>query len=140
MHGIGFALGRKISRFFISSLLTKHHQHMKFIFTFAFLAFSFVSYSQTDTSKVERYCMVSATGKMFSQKVTIQIDFGEEQNIWKDNRVKDELTGKVKTFNTVVDALNYMGSQGWKYVSSLLLGNGPYVYQYIFKKEFRKDE
>lgn len=98
-------------------------------------------FAQGDTSKtVERYCMVSAIGKLISQKVTISVDFGETLNMWKDNRIKDEMTGKVKNFNTVVDALNYMGSQGWKYVSSLLLGSGPYVYQYIFRKDFPKEE
>jgi uncharacterized protein YoxC len=114
---------------------------MKFIFAFFLFVLTTKVHAQVDTSRtVERYCMVSAIGKLLSSKVTISVDFGESLSLWKDNRIKDEITGKVKNFNSVIDALNYMGSQGWKYVNSLLLGNGPYVYQYIFRKEFPKEE
>lgn len=113
---------------------------MKQIILFAaLLACSFSLKAQTDTSTVERYCMVAATAKFMSTKVTIAIDFGEQINIWKDNRVKDEMTGKAKSFNSVIDALNYMGEQGWKLVNAYLVGNGPYVYHYVFRKSFPKE-
>lgn len=96
-------------------------------------------YAQYDTSKIEQYCEVVATAKMFSNKVTIDIDFGETRRFWSDNRIKDE-TGKLKKFNSVIDAMNYMGSQGWKLVSALLVGNGPYVYHYVFRRVVSKSE
>lgn len=94
-------------------------------------------YKEKDTLSIEKYCMVLAYGKLLSNKVSIQIDYGEVKSFWSDNRLKDE-TGKVATFNNVIDALNYMALIGWKLHSSLLLGSGPYVYQYVFKKEFVK--
>jgi hypothetical protein len=109
------------------------------LFLFAIILFSLSVTAQTDTSTVERYCMVAATAKFMSTKVTIAIDFGEQINIWKDNRVKDEMTGKAKSFNSVIDALNYMGEQGWKLVNAYLIGNGPYVYHYVFRKSFPKE-
>jgi hypothetical protein len=94
-----------------------------------------------DTAKIEQYCQVVATARLLSNKVTIDIDYGEERSFWKDNRVKDE-EGKLKKFNTIIDAINYLGKSGWKLVNAFPVstGSGPMVYHYVFKKEFRKSE
>ena len=94
-------------------------------------------YKDKDTLTIEKYCEVLAIGKFLSNKVSITIEYGNEKSMWIDKRAKDE-TGQVVTFNNVIDALNYMGLRGWKLHSSLLLGSGPYVYHYIFRKEFIK--
>lgn len=113
---------------------------MKKIVTVFALALSMSCYSQ-DSTKVEQYCEVVATGRLFSNKVTIDIDYGEERSIWKDNRVREE-NGKLKKFNSVVDAINYLGKNGWRLVNAFPIssGNGPMVYHYVFKKEFPKSE
>jgi hypothetical protein len=94
-------------------------------------------YSQQDSAKVEQYCEVVATGRLLSNKVTIDIDYGEERSIWKDHRVRTE-EGRLKKFNSVIDAINYLGKDGWKLVNAFPVstGNGPMVYHYVFKKEF----
>lgn len=73
-----------------------------------FLISTMITNAQTDTSKVEQYCQIIATPRLLSNKVTIDIDFGEEKSFWRDNRLKTD-GGKLKKFNTVIDALNYMG-------------------------------
>ena len=103
------------------------------------IVFAMQTYAQSDTSSVEQYCEVLATGKLFSNKVTIDHDFGQSRKFWSDNRIKDE-TGKLKNFNSVIDAMNYMGAQGWTLVTALLIGSGPYVYHYIFKREVLKSD
>lgn len=102
---------------------------------------SFQLFAQSDTDKVEQYAEVVATPRLLSNKVTIDIDYGEERSIWKDNRVKAE-DGKAKKFNTVVDALNYMGKEGWKLVNAFpyLTGGNTQVFHYVFKKSFSKSE
>lgn len=114
---------------------------MKKIFLLATIFMSLTVYGQNDTAYVEQYCNVVATPRLLSNKVTIDIDFGEERSIWKDNRMRTE-EGKLKKFNTVIDALNYMGKSGWKLVNAypVAANNGPLVYHYIFKKEFPKSE
>lgn len=94
-----------------------------------------------DTTKVEQYCEVVATARLLSNKVTINIDYGEEHSIWKDNRLRTD-EGKLKKFNSVIDAINYLGKDGWKLVNAFPIstGNGPTVYHYVFKKEFTKSE
>ena len=69
------------------------------------------SYAQTDTSMVEQYCQVIATPRLLSNKVTIDIDYGNEKSFWRDSRLKTD-EGKVKKFYTIIDALNYMGKTG----------------------------
>lgn len=106
------------------------------------LLISIKSYSLTlqDSSKVKRteeYAELIATQKLFSTKVTITVDYGEVKNLWKDNRVKDD-NGKVTSFNTVVDAMNYMNSLGWEFVNAFPVSTGSgggMVYHFYFKRK-----
>ncbi|MEI9909097.1 MAG: hypothetical protein WDO71_05170 [Bacteroidota bacterium] len=111
------------------------------VFILLLLLFAFKIDAQQDTAKVEQYCEVVATGRLLSNKVTIDIDYGDERSIWKDHRLKDD-EGKLKKFNSVIDAINYLGKDGWKLVNAFPVsaGNGPMVYHYVFKKEFPKSE
>lgn len=94
------------------------------------------SFAQTSTSKVEQYCQLIVSPRLLSNKVTIDIDFGEEKSIWRDNRLKT-YDGKLKKFNTVIDALNYMGRDGWIFINAypVTVGTGV-LYHFAFKKEF----
>lgn len=92
--------------------------------------------------KVEQYCEMTAQAKLFSRKVTVDVDYGEARKwiSFKDTRMKDE-EGKVKSFNSVVDALNFMGRGGWKLVNAFLVTeSGNNVYHYVLKREFEKSE
>ena len=112
----------------------------KIIFITGILFTSFTSFSQNDTTKIEQYCEVVATPRLLSNKVTIDINYGEEKSIWKDTRLKTD-EGKLKKFNTVIDALNYMGKDGWIFINAFPVINGTtQVYHYAFKKLFLKSE
>lgn len=103
------------------------------------VCFTLCSYAQTDTSKVEQYCSVNVFPRLLSNKVTIELDFGDFQSMWKDNRIKTE-TGSVKKFNSIIDALNYMGKQGWVLVNSMMFSGDNLYYSYVFKKLFPKTD
>jgi hypothetical protein len=104
------------------------------------LLVSIVSNAQSDTSKVEQYCQIIATPRLVSNKVTIDIDFGEEKSFWSDNRLKTE-GGKIKKFNTVIDALNYMGKSGWIFINAYPVKMGETeVFHFAFKKQFSRSE
>lgn len=113
-----------------------------------FVLLSINTSAQTDTSRVEQYCEMVAQGRLFSNKITIDLDFGEGKSFWsfKDTRVKDELTGKVRKFKSTVDALNYMGGIGWILVNAFPvtentgLGGTQNVYHFFFKKSFAKTD
>lgn len=113
---------------------------MKTFIALLALFISFHGYSQ-DTSKVEQYCEMVATARLLSNKVTINIDYGEAKSIWNDNRLREE-NGKVRKFNTIVDALNYLGKNGWKLLNAFPVpsANQTAEYHYIFKQIFLKTE
>lgn len=95
----------------------------KILFAALMLVASLNVFSQVDSSTIEQYCDVIATPRLLSNKVTISIDYGEEKSFWKDTRLKDD-EGKLKKFNTVVDALNYMGKDGWMFVNAFIAISG----------------
>jgi hypothetical protein len=107
-----------------------------------FLLMTTATFAQTEEKKSNGnhskfiYCEMVGTQKFLSTKVTITLDFGEAKNFWKDNRVKDELTGKAQSFNSMVDALNYMGEQGWEFAQAYVVTIGQQnVYHWLLKKE-----
>ena len=114
---------------------------MKKAMIFIIIAFtSFTSFSQSDTAKVEQYCEVIATPRLLSNRVTLDINYGDERSIWKDNRLKSD-EGKLKKFNSVIDGLNYMGKEGWIFVNAFpVLSGTTAIYHYVFRKSFSKTD
>ena len=85
-------------------------------------------------TRTEEYCMVLATQKFMSTKVTIAIDYGQERKFFSDNRYKDA-DDKVQAFNSVVDALNFQNSQGWEFVNAYVITLGSQnVYHYLMRR------
>ncbi|MFY9352844.1 MAG: hypothetical protein WBI52_07555 [Bacteroidales bacterium] len=83
------------------------------------------------------YAEIVGTAKFMSTKIIIQIDFGQKMNAFADNRLKDPKTGKPIVFNSMIDALNFMGKQGWEFVQAYTITEGNNgVYHYILKKPF----
>ena len=112
----------------------------KIIIVVGILFNSIYSFAQTDTTKLEQYCQVIASPRLLSNKVTIDIDFGEEKSFWRDTRLKTD-AGKLKKFNTVIDALNYMGREGWIFINAYPVRMGETeIYHFAFKKQFPKSE
>jgi hypothetical protein len=115
---------------------------MKMILTSLFMFAAITVFAQ-DTTKVEQYCELVAQGRFLSNKVTIDVNFGEERKFFSgDKRMRDKVSGKIKKFNSVTDALNYMGLQGWSLVNAFPMteGSGPQTFHFYFRKLFNKDE
>ena len=111
----------------------------KIVISGIILLSSVVSIAQADTTKVEQYCQVIATPRLLSNKVTIDIDFGEEKSFWRDSRLKTD-GGKIKKFNTIIDAINYMGREGWIFINAFPVRMGETeIYHFAFRKQFSKD-
>jgi hypothetical protein len=115
---------------------------MKRIVLTAMLFTSLAAAAQSDAEMVEQYARVEAASRVLSNKVIIDVDFGEGRGLWSNNRVRDEETGKIKKFNSITDALNYMGSQGWILVNAFQINStangGSPLYHYYFKKLFKR--
>jgi len=76
----------------------------------------------TDEGVNWAYCQLVGSQKLFSTKVDVSIDHGQEiKNIFQDNRIFDPATGKARSFNSMVDAMNFMGSLGWEFVQAYVI-------------------
>lgn len=79
---------------------------------------------------------------LFTNKVKVNVDFGQEVSFWKrgDMRIVDE-NGKDIVFNSMVDAMNFMGKHGWQFVQAYVVTHGNQnVYHWLLSKDVSSDE
>ena len=114
-----------------------------FAITFCLTVFGLTnSYSQTVNDIPIKdidvdYIQIVGTSKLLSNKVTIEIDFGQENKLWsaKDTQVKDE-NGKLVVFNSMIDALNFLSNNGYEFVDAYTITvSNQNVYHYMLKKK-----
>ena len=83
------------------------------------------------------YVQIVGKAKAMSAKVTVDIDFGQENSYWtnKDTQINDENGNKI-VFNSMIDALNFMSKNGYEFVTAytVTLGNQN-VYHYLMNKK-----
>lgn len=83
------------------------------------------------------YVQIVGTSKMFSTKLTIQIDFGQKTKFFstgKETILKDE-EGKALDFNSMIDALNFMSKNGFDFVNAyVIMVSNQNVYHYMMRK------
>lgn len=80
------------------------------------------------------YCELLGTRKFLSTKIIVEIDFGQANSFWKNNRLLKDENGKAVSFNSMVDAMNFMGSLGWEFVQAFVITEGnENVYHWLLK-------
>ncbi len=91
------------------------------------------------------YCELVGTQKL-SGKVRVDVDFGQEGGRYSHffsnaNTLVDE-NGKAIDFNSMVDAMNFMGEKGWVFVQAYVVstGNTGGVYHWLLKREIVEGE
>ncbi|MBB1151259.1 hypothetical protein H4K35_14320 [Myroides sp. NP-2] len=84
------------------------------------------------------YILIVGEGKMFSDKVSVKIDFGQNTKFFssKDEMFIRDKEGERVKFNSMVDALNYLSGHGFQFVQAyaITIGNQN-VYHYLMRKE-----
>jgi hypothetical protein len=115
----------------------------KSILTLLMILFSvgFSIAQETENAEKTVYCELVGTGKLFSTKVNVVVDYGEERRFFEAaNTIEDE-DGGVKDFNSMVDALNYMGERGWVFVQAYTVStSNSNVYHWLLKKTVEDNE
>jgi hypothetical protein len=89
------------------------------------------------------YCELLGQGKLFSSKINVTVDFGQAQSFWTGNAkgclVDDK--GNTIDFNSMVDAMNYMGTLGWRFVQAYVVTvSNQNVYHWLLYKDISEDE
>ena len=79
---------------------------------------------------------IVGTAKLLSTKVTIQIDFGQRDKIWKtkDTQLLDK-DGKPLVLNSMIDALNFLSENGYEFVQAYAFTvSNQAVYHYLMRR------
>ena len=112
---------------------------MKKIALLSLLVFSFLFVkSQT---KSFAYCELIGTQKLLSTKMVVQVDYGQKTTFFEGvDFIRDE-NGKRVDFNSMIDAMNFMGTQGWEFVQAYIVTSGQtQVYHWVLKREIGLEE
>lgn len=101
------------------------------------MALAFVSIAAFAQDDKYVYAEIVGTSNFTNTKVTIVIDFGQETKFMEDKRLRDE-DGKIKKFNSMVDAMNWMGAMGWEFQQAYAITMGSTnVYHWLLKKNIK---
>ncbi len=96
-----------------------------------------VTVNGVDINKEDiEYINLTAVCKGFGcTKLVVSIDYGQKVKFGQTQTIKDA-EGKTKTFNSEVDALNFMSKNGWVFVNSypVTIG-GSNIYKYLMKRK-----
>lgn len=80
------------------------------------------------------YLELIGQGKALSLKIKVFVDYGQDFS-WKQQTIRDA-EGKSASFNSMVDALNFMDANGWEYVNNYQIeSNGLLTYKYLLRKK-----
>lgn len=127
----------------------------KFILVCASLFLSLFSYGQDQTNVIsqmdsvkyqgqtEQYCLIVCTARLFSTKVNVDLDFGQTTNFFSQTRQRQIIddTGKLKKFDSVVDALHFLNARGWVFVAAYPMSSSQgQCYHYLVKRTISKDD
>ena len=94
-----------------------------------------------ESTQTTYYCQVEGFQGALMKRVKIEIDYGQGLSIWKNEAERDEVTGKVRKFESMIDVLNYMNEKVWTYVSSSAYAdaNGNKYYFYLLEKKVNEE-
>lgn len=112
------------------------------VLVFCLLFMPAVVFSQEVTSSEKEgipeyvYCEIVGSQKMFTTRINVVVNFGQKLKVF-DNRLRDN-HGRLREFNSMIDALNYMSRQGWEFVQafSVTPSNDYSEYHYLLKRKF----
>lgn len=113
------------------------------IFIFASQVFAQdVTFATNDTENPLKesyiYCQIVGTSKFMSNKLVVTIDFGQEAKFFSDQRLRGE-DGKPIVFNSMVDAMNWMGNDGWEFLQAYVVTMSQQnVYHWLLKLNLNK--
>lgn len=98
-----------------------------------------ISTLRADQQNVDRYtycCIIGYGGSKYTDPTlkSVQFDFGNKEEEKKANLIDE--AGKQKSFNSMVDAMEYMSAFGWELSqTSVFAGNLGYVFHWVVRKK-----
>jgi hypothetical protein len=88
-----------------------------------------------------QYCSLLATQGLSipSSKMEVRLDYGRGEGLSEALAAQlKQQAEMVSSFTTIVDALNYLGTQGWEYLGfNSILIRGDYVHRYMLRRPIK---
>lgn len=114
---------------------------MKQIVIFFSLLVMFTSSKlNAQTTPEEKVIHCEIVGYKFLGKMTVEIDMGQSTGVLGLNTsyITDE-NGKAKKFNSIIDALNFLGDNGWEFVQAytIVINSVPETH-YVLRQRIEK--
>ncbi|WP_394660226.1 hypothetical protein [uncultured Chryseobacterium sp.] len=95
-----------------------------------------LSFLHAQTNPKFVYAEIVGESRFLSNKVTVSIDYGQATSFFENTKVKNEDGGNRK-FNSMVDAMNYMGALGWEFQQAYVVTTSQQnVYHWLMRKNF----
>ena len=92
-----------------------------------------------ENNTIEVFCDLVSTKKFLGTKESITINYGKRDSLWNTHEIYTLMSNELKKYNSSIDALNYMGNEGWKTIGSYSTSYNSYLVEhYILKKEISK--
>ena len=92
-----------------------------------------------ENNTIEVFCDLVSTKKFLGTKETITINYGNRDSLWNTDEIYTLISNELKKYNSSIDALNYMGNEGWKIINTYSSSQSSYTIEhYILKKEIKK--
>ena len=82
-----------------------------------------------------QFCELRVTGRLMNPtKVNVYVDYGQKWSMKRQNIMTEDK--KVVSFNSSVDALNFMDKNGWDYVEQTVTtsSDGETTYKYLMRR------
>ena len=70
-----------------------------------------------------RHVQITVVPRMLSNKINVEVDYGQDTKFFSDTRMKDD-AGRAIKFNSVSDILNYMSKEKWELITAQVFYNG----------------
>jgi len=94
-----------------------------------------ISVTVTDTSFL--YCEIIGIRFVSLEKLKVRVDYGEETGTLPDSKTKDHPNEKRQKFTSMVEAMNYLSSEGWQFVQAYAepYSEGSFIHWILRKKK-----
>ncbi len=91
---------------------------------------------ETDINQLDiEYCQLLGYKKFLSNKVIVNIDYGQERKFLGKVQLVKGPNGKNMKFNSMIAALNFMEDNGWVYVNNYAITvSNQNVYHYLLRR------
>lgn len=101
----------------------------------------FVNGFPLDSINVE-YVQINGITQFLSNKVKVELDFGQSTSWWKGTDIKiTDSKGKSVVLNSMIDALNFMVENGYEYTNSYgLVKESQFYHYYLLRRIPKKAE